>query len=274
MRAHHRAKTIAALGIVGGMTIQASAVEVVVTITNHSKPRGIYLTPVWVGFHDGEFDLFNPGVPAAPGGGLERVAEDGDLSVLRAEFAASDSGVAGGADGIVFAPAGFPGLPVFDPQETASALFEVDPAAGRYFSFVSMIIPSNDAFIGNADPMRFELFDEKGDFLGPRRIKIMGSMVYDAGTEENTEMDAAFFNQFAGNTGVTTADPVALHPGYVGSVGNPPGTPTILGGTSIMPPGIFFSSTRADFTRPRYTLAEIVITLADDPKAAQTEDEE
>ena len=254
--------------------MQASAVEVVVTITNQSKTRGVFLTPVWVGFHDGGFDLFDPGVPAEPNGGLERVAEDGELATIRAEFAASPSGQAGGSDGAVFAPGGFPGAPVFDPQETASAVFDVDPAFGQYFSFLSMVIPSNDAFIGNDNPMRFEVFNDEGEFQGPIRVKILGSMVRDAGTEANTEMDAAFFNQFAGNTGVTTADPVAPHPGFIGSIGNPLGTPIILGGTSVMPPGIFFAANRADFTRPNFRLAEIVITLADDQTAAETEDEE
>jgi len=245
----------------GTWTASASAVEVMVTIESRTPTNGLYLTPFWVGFHDGTFDLFDPGVALTPGGGLEVVAEDGDTSVLSAEFAA---GPAGGVDGTIIAPDGFPGAPVLDPHESASAIFDLDPVANRYFSFASMVIPSNDAFIGNANSRRFQLFDEDGEFTGPIRVLVRGSMVWDAGTEANTEMQAAFFNQTANNTGVTTADPVLLHPGFINSFENPGGTSIILGGTSVAPPGIFFGRRAADFTRPRYQMVRITIDLVDE----------
>ena len=128
-----------------------------------------------------------------------------------------------------------------------------------------MVIPSNDAFIGNHNPFRFPLFDDNGEFLGPLTIIIKGSMVWDAGTEANTEMQAAFFDQTADNTGMTTADPVIPHPGFIDSVENPGGTSIILGGTSVAPPGIFFDERNADFSRCNharctYQLARIRIT--------------
>lgn len=256
------------------VALPAHAVEVTVTIENKSPKMGLYLTPFWVGFHDGTFDLFNPGSAVPPGGGIERIAEDGVTSTIATEFANSSAGMNGGVDGTIIAPSGFPGAPVFDPKDKASATFNLDPAANQYFSFASMVIPSNDAFIGNNNPMRFEIFDSEGKFVGPITIKIAGSMVWDAGTEANTEMDAAFFNQTAGNTGVTTADPVVPHPGFIDSFENPGGDAMILGGTSLMPPGIFFHKKKADFTRPNYKLARITIKLADDSDEHDEDDDE
>ncbi|MCI0630901.1 MAG: spondin domain-containing protein, partial [Phycisphaerales bacterium] len=196
----------------------------------------------------------------APGGGLENVAEDGTVSVIGAEFAASEPD---GLGGVILAPAGFPGLPVFDPQDSGNAVFDLDPNVHRFFSFASMVIPSNDAFIANPRATRHELFDEGGEFQGPIVINVRGSQVWDAGTEANTEMQAAFFNQAANNTGVTTFDPVLPHPGFIGSNDNPGGSPIILGGISIMPPGIFFDPIAADFSLPGYKVARITIELVE-----------
>ena len=151
------------------------AETVTITIQNRAPSNGLYMTPFWVGFHDGSFDLFDPGVPLVPGGGVERIAEDGAAATLTAEFASSAAGMAGGIDGVITAPGGFPGAPVFDPHELDSATFALDPVANRYFSFASMVIPSNDAFVGNHNPVMFELFDDDGKFNGPITITVRGS---------------------------------------------------------------------------------------------------
>ncbi|MHC5023083.1 MAG: spondin domain-containing protein [Planctomycetota bacterium] len=254
---------IGGMGLIAAVALSGpvAAAQIEVTIENRSKRHGLYMTPVWVALHDGGFDVFDPGVPTTPGGGLERIAEDGNASVLSAEFAASPSGQAGGLDAVILAPAGFPGAPVFDPMESATMVFDVDPESNRFLSFVSMIIPSNDAFIGNHDPTMIELFDANGAFVGPIKLEILGSMVWDAGTEANTEMDAAFFNQFMPYAGQPTMEPVLPHVGFIGSAGHPIGLPIILGGTSIMPPGIFFDEQRADFSRRGYKMARIRVRL-------------
>lgn len=261
-------KSWVVVGAIGLATVllagPAGAAGLLVTVENRAPTNGLYLTPFWVAFHDGTFDLFDAGEVLPPGGGLENVAEDGVTSVLMAEFAASDAAANGGIDGVIVAPEGFPGAPVFDPHDEASALFDVDPAVNRYFSFASMVIPSNDAFVANESPTRYELFDDEGEFNGPIVIDVRGSMAWDAGTEANTEMDAAFFDQMANNTGVTTAEPVHLHDGFLDSFGNPLGPPIILGGVSIAPPGIFFHPVAADFTRPGYKLVRITIELVED----------
>jgi len=234
--------------------VQAATQEVVVTIENLAPHGSVYFTPVWLGFHDGNFDLFDPGSLA--GESLERLAEDGDATALRAEFAAA-VGDTGGMDDVVTAPEGFAGAPVYDPGDTGSAQYTIDSKMNRYLSFVSMIIPSNDAFIGNHNPHAIELFDIAGNFKGKKIITILGSMIWDAGTELNNEMDAAFINQAAPNTGVTTMCPVLPHPGYLGSHGNPGSDPVILGGAG--PADIVFDPVAADFTLPYTALARLTI---------------
>jgi hypothetical protein len=239
-------------------SVQAQARDIIVTVENLAPSGGIYFTPVWVGLHDGKYDLFDPGGLSSEA--LERIAEDGDASALRMEFEAAAGGDAGGFDDVITAPAGFGGAPVFDPGDSASIQVNVDSKANRYMSFLSMIIPSNDAFIGNSNPKAIELFDAAGDFTGKKIITILGSMIWDAGTELNTEMDAAFINQADGNTGVTTVCPVSPHPGFLGSYANAGSDPIILGGTG--PADIQFDATAADFTLPHAVIARITIEAA------------
>jgi hypothetical protein len=243
---------------------QGEVVKVVVKIESLVPENGVYFSPVWVGFHDGSFDLFDVGSLASEA--IERIAEDGNFSVLQADFEAATA-ESGGMDDIITSPAGFEGLPVFDPGESVTAEFTLTAGRNRYMSFASMVVPSNDAFIGNHNPWAIELFDAAGKFKGKQIITIPGSMVWDAGTELNTEMDAAFINQIAPNTGVTTMCPILPHPGYLGSYGNPGGDPIILGGTNAA--GTLIDPAGADFTLPYAVVARITIEPAPDAEDAQ-----
>jgi len=236
-------------------------VSVVVKIESLVPENGVYFTPVWVGFHDGSFDLFDLGSLA--GEAVENIAEDGNVSMLRADFEAATADT-GGVDDVITSPAGFEGLPLFDPGESVMAEFTLTAMQHRYMSFASMVIPSNDAFIANHNPRAIELFDAAGSFKGKQIITIPGSMVWDAGTELNTEMDAAFINQTDHNTGVTTISPILPHPGYLGSYANPGGKPIILGGTNAA--GTLVDPAGADFTLPYTVVARITIELASDVK--------
>jgi hypothetical protein len=241
---------------IGAFAQTANAYDVRVKIESLAPDGGLYFTPVWVGFHNGGFDVYDSG--AAASAGLELIAEDGDPSVLAGEFAASSAGMAGGVGGVVTSPGGFGPLPVFDPGEVATATFSLDPAQNRYFSFASMLIPSNDAFFANGDPLAHMLFDSSGNFTGPTTILITGDRILDAGTEDNTEMDAAFINQTAGNTGVTTVGgTVGAHPGFIDSLGNPGGTSIILGGTTAA--GTTIDPALGDFTQQGFVLARITV---------------
>lgn len=247
-------RTIATALVLCAANAQAESVRI--TVENLAPADGVFFTPVWMGFHDGSFDVYDLGAAASPQ--LEAVAEDGDNQPISDDFLAT---VVGGIDTVATAPEGFAGAPVFDPGDRVSLVLDLDPSTQRYLSYASMLLPSNDAFFANADPRAHELFDAAGNFTGPISFLVLGEQVRDAGTEANTEMDAAFFNQSAPNTGEMTTDPISVHPGFNGSVGNPDGTPVVfLGGTSN--PGVFFDETAADFTRSNYRIARITVEPA------------
>ncbi len=237
-------------------SVQAGHLErVVVTVENLSSEGGVYLTPVWLGFHDGTFDVFSMGESVSPG--LEQLAEDGATGGLSAEF---QSAMPNGLDDTLVEPSGFVGAPVYDPGSKAGMVYALDASGQRYFSFASMVIPSNDAFVSNDNPMAYELFDDQGNFTGPITIMVMGNQVWDAGSEVNSEIpaDVAFLGQAAPNTGADESSTVQLHAGYNGSVGNPSGTPVgILG--SFNAAGSRMDEQRADFTTDNYPLLRISI---------------
>jgi hypothetical protein len=89
--------------------------------------------------------------------------------------------------------------------------FTVDPVSQRFMSFAAMVMPSNDAFIGNDDQRGIELFSETGWWWGTRVIEIGGCDVWDAGTEWNTMKDAAFLNQSSPNEGIATVADIVPH---------------------------------------------------------------
>jgi hypothetical protein len=233
-------------------------VNVVVKVESLVPENGVYFSPVWVGFHDGSYDLFDLGSLASLG--VERIAEDGANVNLTEDMDAATGGT--GVTGVITSPGGFDKLPLFDPGETSMAEFTLNPLYNRYFTYAAMVVPSNDAFIGNHNPWAVELFDAAGNFKGKKIITIIGSQVWDAGTELNTEMDAAFINQTAPNTGVTTMSPILPHPGFLGSYGNPGSNPIILGGMNAA--GKISDPAGADFTLPYAVIARITIQLASD----------
>lgn len=162
-----------------------------ITVTNEGN-SSFTLTPLWFAFQDGGFDFFDVGSPASSS--LESIAEDGVIDGLVSDFAGS--GQPGNRQGAVFAPGGFGGAPVIEPGETGTAyITPINTANYRYFSFASMIIPSNDTFIGNSDPMAHRVFNDAGEINDPSgvyTISVLGSGLYDAGTEDNLGMGAAF----------------------------------------------------------------------------------
>ena len=100
---------------------------------------------------------------------------------------------------MITSPAGFPGAPVFDPGEQVTITVDLDETSERFFSFLSMVIPSNDNFVGNANPFAYELFDAMGNFSNIGPIEVFGNEIWDNGTEANDNLGAAF--NAAGGTG-------------------------------------------------------------------------
>ena len=180
----------------------AMAASIQITITNNQTEQGLYLTPLFATLHDGTFDTFNPGDTANQA--LEDLADEGIVGGL------IDQATAGGfRSGVLANPAGFPGAPVLDPGETATFTFDsVDTGTERFLSFASMVIPSNDAFIGNPDGI--EIFDAVGAFVARDPIELTFANVWDAGTEENDGLGAAFNANGGTNTATDPAQGVAL----------------------------------------------------------------
>ncbi|THH38693.1 VPLPA-CTERM sorting domain-containing protein [Aliishimia ponticola] len=185
----------------------AAAVPIDVTITNTQPGGGLYLTPLLSIFHDGSFDTFDAGSSASAG--VELLAEEGSPAGVIADVEAANTANGTSHTTAVLAnPAGFAGAPVLDPGESTTITVDLDPTSHRYFSFLSMVIPSNDTFIGNDDSMAYELFDAMGGFSALSDITVTAGDAWDAGTEADDGNGAAFAPPTA--TGATdTADPIA-----------------------------------------------------------------
>lgn len=200
-----------ALGLGAGVA-QAATIEI--SITNEQGSAGAFLTPLLSVFHDGSYDAFNAGEAASAG--VEAIAEEGNVAVERNGNAAAYT------NAVLANPAGFGGAPVIDPGETATIRIDLDPATDVFFSFLSMIIPSNDAFIGNDNATAYRLFDAAGSFTDLAPIEIVASNIYNAGTETDDGLGAAF-----SANGGTSSD----ENGVIGGIDLSylEGTPTVAG---------------------------------------------
>jgi hypothetical protein len=95
-----------------------AATGVTVVIENLAPNNGTYLTPVWVGFHDGTFDTHDLSLAASME--LERLAEDGDTSFMMDALPMTGAGF---NQGTIIADTGIPPLA---PGETATMTFQLD----------------------------------------------------------------------------------------------------------------------------------------------------
>lgn len=170
--------------------LAASAVTLKITVTNTAGSGGPTLTPMFTGIHDGTFDPFTSGDMA--NGSVEALAEEGAVGGLQADIAGS------GVSAIVTAPQGFGPAPLIEPGDSGFAYLDVTDTSHRWLSYMSMILPSNDQFIGNDDPFAYEIFDAAGTYLGDQTIAITGASAYDAGTEQNIGDGAPFQGAFGG----------------------------------------------------------------------------
>ncbi|MCU0626230.1 MAG: spondin domain-containing protein, partial [Gemmatimonadaceae bacterium] len=177
--------------VVLAASLAAQPQQVRIRVTNLAPVNGTALTPVWLGIHDGSFNLFTPGMAASTA--LERIAEDGNVMPLATAFGAAGFGTQGVAgSGPLLA------------GQTAEFTFMLDRAnpLHRFLSYASMLLPSNDAFIGTMNPRGRALTDANGNFQS-FSFTVGGNQVWDAGTEVNDEAEnsTAFFGQTMPNTG-------------------------------------------------------------------------
>ena len=214
-----------------------------VEVINKAPKWGTSQTPVWVGIHDGLFDTYDRFEPLP--NAMDALVEDGNNAPITEVFSKTPGAVWDGTVGS--APIG-PGESVYLPFE-----IDIEPGSPLFFSYASMILPSNDAFVSNGDSRANPIFDDKGNFI-PVSVNSMGSMALDGGSEVNDEIpsNTAFFGQATPNTGVTENGIVLEHPGFF-----PKGSGGILDDPQFK---------NADFTVPGYQFMQINVVLGEPPK--------
>jgi hypothetical protein len=181
------ASLLSALGLLlAAGSAQAETVRLTVTVQNLAPANGIAFAPLHVGFGAGSFDAFNLGAAAtAP---IISVAEGGAGGAWQAAFAAAEpDAVRGTIGGLLLSGA------------SAQMSFLVDSASQGFFTFASMVVPSNDFFIGNDDPREYALFDANGA-LRINQITLRANEIWDAGSEVFDPTAAAF----VGDNGLRT----------------------------------------------------------------------
>jgi hypothetical protein len=176
----------------------ALATTVEVTITSNAPTGGVYLTPMWVGFHDGSFDSYDGGQPSQPA--LEALAEDGNTGPISDVFAGTLVGdnVASRVQGTIGG--------LLAPGTSFSQTFDIsDDGSNTYFSYAAMVLPSNDYYVANGNPFAHSLqalFNGITDEI-IFNIGLPGT-VNDAGTEINdfaTSAGNGLFGLPGGQTG-------------------------------------------------------------------------
>ncbi|MEZ6019141.1 MAG: spondin domain-containing protein [Planctomycetota bacterium] len=129
--------------------------------------------------------IFNPGQPAggvnSPLGGdvLERLAEDGMGAGIGQALTLSGHGM---LTATLPGPAGPVARAAYGSLLVAPTAFD-----SRFLSLAAMVLPSNDAFFGNADAAAYPLYNAQGDFVF--HDAFVGS-IWDAGTEVNDKVPA------------------------------------------------------------------------------------
>jgi hypothetical protein len=200
MQNHSWIRTIAAASVALGLSAGAhAATDIKVTFTNVSPAGSVGTSPLWVGFHNSSFDLFDAGSAASLG--VERIAEDGNSGPLGTLFAAT---TLTGVQGTLAGPPAFPG----DVRMLTLTGLDLQ-GDNRYFSYASMVVLSNDFFIGNDDAMAHDL---SSLVAGGGKISIFvggNGNVWDAGTEVNDFANSLANGAFGiggGQTGANQGD--------------------------------------------------------------------
>jgi hypothetical protein len=141
------ASTLALLG--GWSAAQAAVVTVRVTAQNVAPADGIAFAPLHVGFGNGSFDAFDDG--SAAGAAIVSVAEGGSGSAWQPAFASCRAASRARDHGRRWP---HPGR-----RDAHLGFHHRHDAINPFFTFASMVIPSNDHFIGNDNPQAYRIFD-------------------------------------------------------------------------------------------------------------------
>jgi hypothetical protein len=177
-------RVLVVASVAGTVSVAARADVVLlrVSVENLAPSNSVAFAPLHVGFNAGVYDSFNSGQAASAA--IVSIAEGGTGSAWFPDFMAADPTATLGT--VAPNPAG----PLL-PGASASAVFTVDTDVNPYFTFGSMVVPSNDHFIGNDNPQGYRLFDATGQ-LQVAAISQFGRDIWDAGSEVTDPMNAAF----------------------------------------------------------------------------------
>ena len=149
----------------------AKAAIVRISVENVGSVGTTFVTPIFVGLHDGSYDLSNGGTATA---GLESLAELGMTGGLTGEFLGGDASRMAATLG-----AGGP----IAPGTSFSHDFNIDLTSGANtrVTLASMILPSSDFFLGNISTPAFDI----SGLTPTAPLEFTLSSIYDAGTELN-----------------------------------------------------------------------------------------
>lgn len=169
-----------------------------VSVTNLTPNQP--MSPLAILTHNSDFSLFEVGQSASIA--LEQLAEEGSNAELIA-FSQSDENVA----------QGLAGNGLLLPGNTDEVTITVDVDEEGYISVASMLVNTNDAFVGETG-LSLKSLDVGESFQ-------MNMNVWDAGTEANDELASSIPGPAGGGEGFNSArnddDVVSFHSGVVSS---------------------------------------------------------
>lgn len=152
-----------------------NAAELEITLINTT--HGIGFTPVVAAAHNDTVSLFKAGEKASDA--LEKMAEGGDIADLNIALTNASANIASGAD------TEKPGASDGPLTAGNSVTFTISTDAGNdYLSLAAMLLPTNDGFVGLSN---WKIPTEAGTY----RVALNA---YDAGTENNDELDSSIPN--------------------------------------------------------------------------------
>lgn len=158
----YKVKTLLAASMLVASSGVVSAQTLEITVTNLTA--GTYFTPLITAAHTNELAMFTVGESASPE--LQMMAEGGDISGLSSILTNANADVNENPAGGLLAPA------------TATTYMMTNSEGNDYLSLTSMILPTNDGFIGLNS---WKIPEEPGTYE-------VYLNAYDAGTEANNEI--------------------------------------------------------------------------------------
>lgn len=161
-------------------SVSAEIMSVMVTIRNLAPTNSVSFAPLRLGFGNGTFDSFNAG--QTPGPAITSIAEGGSGSDWFPAFSAAEPNAILGSVGGALLPGG---------TASNSFIFDTANANNRFFTFGTMVIPSNDLFLGNDNPQAFRLFNADGS-LAINTINQNAGQIWNNGSEQAIPSNGAF----------------------------------------------------------------------------------